>query len=177
MLERKQDLRRLIAQEKQKYDSSTRKAISDKILEKVETDPLFVDAEVVLLYYSLKDEVQTHEFIERWSTTKTMLLPVVNGEDIVLRQYKGKENLQAGAYHIEEPVGELFTDYRSIDLVVVPGVAFDRNGNRLGRGKGYYDRLLPLINAPKIGICFPFQLVDMIPTEAHDIRMDKIITI
>ena len=59
-----------------------------------------------------------------------------------------------------------------------PAWAFDRQGNRLGRGKGYYDRLLPhLPTAYKIGICFPYQLVNDIPTDAHDIRMDEIITL
>ena len=78
---------------------------------------------------------------------------------------------------MEEPTGALFTDYATIDLVIVPGVAFDRDGNRLGRGKGYYDRLLPRIpSAYKVGICFPFQIVEEVPAEPFDIRMDEIIT-
>ena len=86
-------------------------------------------------------------------------------------------DLAIGAYGIEEPTGALFTDYATIDLVIVPGVAFDRDGNRLGRGKGYYDRLLPRIpSAYKVGICFPFQIVEEVPAEPFDIRMDEIIT-
>ena len=104
-------------------------------------------------------------------------LPVVVGDDLELRLYTGPEDLKPGAYGIEEPTGELFTDYADIDFIVVPGVAFDRNGNRLGRGKGYYDRLLPRIpSAHKAGICFPFQLVEEVPAEPFDIRMDEIIT-
>jgi 5-formyltetrahydrofolate cyclo-ligase len=129
------------------------------------------------MYYSLKDEVQTDAFIEKWYQQKNILLPVVQGEDLILRQYTGKESLQTGAYHIEEPVGEVFSSYQKIDAVIVPGVAFDKKGNRLGRGKGYYDRLLPQLKATKIGICFPFQLVEEVPTEPFDIKMDKIITI
>ena len=83
-----------------------------------------------------------------------------------------------GVYGIEEPTGEAFTDYAAIDFIVVPGVAFDAKGNRLGRGKGYYDRLLPRIpTAYKAGICFPFQLVEEVPAESFDVRMDIIITI
>lgn len=125
----------------------------------------------------MKDEVHTHAFIEKWSKHKEIVLPVVTGETLELRSYSGVNGLKAGIYNIQEPVGNPFHDYSVIDLVVVPGVAFDAEGHRLGRGKGYYDRLLPLINAVKIGICFPFQLVDHIPTEAFDIQMDEIITI
>ena len=91
----------------------------------------------------MKDEVQTHAFIEKWSRSKRIILPVVTGDEI--------------------------------DLAVIPGVAFDRYGHRLGRGKGYYDRLLPQIPAPKVGICFPFQLIEEVPAEAFDFRMDTII--
>ena len=63
-----------------------------------------------------------------------------------------------------------------IDLVIVPGVAFDRQHNRLGRGKGFYDRLLSTLSAPKIGICYSFQLKEHIPTEPFDKKMDLILT-
>ncbi len=105
------------------------------------------------------------------------MLPVVVGDDLELRVYTGPEDLTTGSYGIEEPTGELFTDYAAIDFVAVPGVAFDNAGNRLGRGKGYYDRLLPRLTAFKAGICFPFQLVKEVPAEPFDIRMDTIITI
>lgn len=121
--------------------------------------------------------MDTHAFIQKWSREKRILLPVVVGDDLELRLYTGPEDLAIGAYGIEEPTGARFTDYTAIDLIIVPGVAFDRNGNRLGRGKGYYDRLLPRIpSAYKIGICFPFQVVEEVPAEPFDIRMDEIIT-
>ncbi|HQG08910.1 MAG TPA: 5-formyltetrahydrofolate cyclo-ligase, partial [Dysgonamonadaceae bacterium] len=68
-----------------------------------------------------------------------------------------------------------FVDFDSIDLIIVPGVAFDRKLNRLGRGKGYYDRLLSQLKSPKIGICFDFQLLESIPVEDWDIKMDMIV--
>jgi 5-formyltetrahydrofolate cyclo-ligase len=92
-----------------------------------------------------------------------------------LRLYSGRDSLRVGAYNILEPVGPVFSDYDSIDLAVVPGVAFTADGIRLGRGKGYYDRLLPRIKARKIGICFPFQILHSIPAESFDIRMDEVI--
>lgn len=161
---------------KTRHSSSTTRQ-SAEILAALEAHPAFRAATTVLLYHSLKDEVDTHEFIRKWSREKRILLPVVVGDDLELRLYTGPEDLKPGAYGIEEPTGELFTDYADIDFIAVPGVAFDRNGNRLGRGKGYYDRLLPRIpSAYKAGICFPFQLVEEVPAEPFDIRMDEIIT-
>ena len=108
---------------------------------------------------------------------KHILLPRVTGEGTMeLRRYTGPSDLAQGAYNIMEPTGEVFDNYTDIDIAVIPGVAFDKDGNRMGRGKGYYDRLLPkLANTYKIGICLPFQLVEKIPTDEHDVRMDEVL--
>ncbi|MDL2305912.1 5-formyltetrahydrofolate cyclo-ligase, partial [Bacteroides sp. OttesenSCG-928-D19] len=86
--------------------------------------------------------------MEKWSKTKTIILPVVEGGILQLRTYSTPENLDTGLYGIKEPSGEYFTNYHLIDLAIIPGMAFDASGNRLGRGKGYYDKLLPNIAAP-----------------------------
>ena len=161
----------------QHKSSITHQSESANILAALEAHPAFRAANTILLYHSLPDEVDTHEFIRKWSCEKRVLLPVVMGDDLELRKYTGAEDLAISSYGIEEPVGEPFTDYAAIDFIAVPGVAFDRNGNRLGRGKGYYDRLLPRIpQAYKVGICFTFQIVEEVPAEPFDIRMDEIIT-
>ncbi len=177
-MERKKELRKHIASLKTRHaDSAMRKLQSAKVLAALEAHPAFRAANTILLYHSLKDEVDTHAFIRKWSDKKRVLLPVVVDNDLELRIYSGPEDMATGSYGIEEPTGELFTDYAAIDFIAVPGVAFDAKGNRLGRGKGYYDRLLPRIpSAFKAGICFPFQLVEKVPAESYDIRMDIIIT-
>ncbi len=82
-----------------------------------------------------------------------------------------------GAFHIEEPTGDDTADISQIELVVVPAVAYDRRGNRVGRGKGYYDRLLAETNATKVGVGYDFQLLDEeIPAEPHDVAVDIVIT-
>lgn len=125
----------------------------------------------------MPDEVQTHKFVDKWHREKKILLPVVKGDVLELRHYTGKECLQVGeAYRIEEPVGEAFTNYEEIDFAIIPGVSFDKRRNRLGRGKGYYDRLLPLLHSYNIGICFGFQLSEEIPTELFDKKMDEVWT-
>jgi 5-formyltetrahydrofolate cyclo-ligase len=85
------------------------------------------------------------------------------------------DTLERGAFGILEPTGEVFLDYNQIELAIVPGMAFDKAGHRLGRGKGYYDRLLPNLHCPKIGLALPCQIADEIPTEEWDIFMDEVI--
>ena len=171
----KKSLRRIIKAQKTLF-SSLRDEQSTTIIKKLEVDEDFLHAQTVLLYYSLPDEVDTHALVARYYQKKRLLLPVVKGEELELRLFQGQ--LQEGSFGIQEPEGETFEDYDQIELVVVPGMAFDKEGNRLGRGKGYYDRLLPkLPHAKKIGLCFPYQLVDTVPTDSQDIPMDKIITL
>ena len=138
-------------------------------------------AECVLLYHALPDEPRLDSLYEQaLSMGKQVLLPVVDGSDLVLKRYEGPASLREGAFHIMEPTGEPFpvSRYAEIDLAVIPGMAFDRAGHRLGRGKGYYDRLLPrLPKAYKLGVCFPFQLLDSIPCEEHDVVMDDVVAI
>ena len=174
-MERKKQLRKWIAQEKKKYSDSTLKSLSEKVLITLEACPEFQKGHTILLYHSMKDEVQTHAFIEKWSRSKRIILPVVTGDELELRVYTGPQDLAIGSYGIAEPTGAPFTDYETIDLAVIPGVAFERYGPRLGSCKGYYDRLLPQNPAPKVGICFPFQLIEEVPAEAFDFRMDTII--
>ena len=174
--ERKRWLRKCVAEEKRKHGRTELCRLSSLMWERLERFPLFMSSQVVLLYYSLPDEVHTHEFVRKWGGVKKILLPVVAGDELQLRCYAGDENMATGAYHIGEPLGDAFTDYGSIGLSVVPGVAFDSKGCRLGRGKGYYDRLLPLLECPKIGICYGFQVASSLPFEAHDVRMDNVLT-
>lgn len=171
----KSELRKYIKELKALHQS-TSDADSERIMQLIAADAHFQCAKTVLLYHSLGDEVNTHQFIEEWCKQKQLLLPVVVGDELELRCYHGAHELKIGAFGIAEPTGPLFTDYEKIDFVAVPGMAFDKNGNRLGRGKGYYDRLLPhLTNAYKAGICFPYQVVDFVPVEQTDIQMDTVI--
>lgn len=172
----KHELRRLIAQRKKTYSVQQLTEWSSALLTKLEDHPVFKQTDTILMYYSLPDEVQTHEFVERWSKFKHIVLPVVKGNDLELSSYQGPHSLKKGAYHIEEPYGPPFLDYSTIGLAIIPGVSFDASRNRLGRGKGYYDRFLPQLSAYKIGICFQFQVHPSLPSEPFDILMDEIWT-
>lgn len=131
----------------------------------------------VLMYRALGDEADLDPMMpELLGQGYTVLLPVVSEDRLVLRRYTGETGLLTGAFGISEPSGEEFTDPGSIDLAFIPGRAFSPEGARLGRGKGYYDRLLPELGCPKIGVGLPFQLIDGIPAESHDIPMDEVLT-
>ncbi len=152
-----------------------KRSLSGSILLKIEQLPEFQEAKTILLFWSLPDEVFTHDFLEKWHKQKRLLLPVVNGGELELKHYQGSERLQTGHFGIQEPQGEPFSAWDEVDLILVPGVAFDRNKNRLGRGKGYYDKLLPKVSGIKVGVCFPCQLVEYVPCQEWDVRMNRVI--
>ena len=165
-------------QELRKYIRNQREGNQgDRLHDSVPLIPRLANADTLLIYSALPDEVPTQSLIyELVAQGKTVLLPrVVNDTDMELRRYTGTQDLQVGAFGILEPTGGLFTDYEKIDVAVVPGMAFDKEGHRLGRGKGYYDRFLHLCTARTIGVCFDFQKVEEVPFEVHDIAVDVVI--
>ena len=176
MKELKRQLRKQIREEKKLHTANVLKEYSSTLLKQIEKHPRFIAARTILMYHSLGDEVQTQAFIEKWHAYKKILLPIVKGDILILRHYQGKDLMQVGAFGIEEPMGEEFTDYDEIELGIIPGVAFDRQGNRLGRGKGYYDKLLPFLHSYNIGICYRFQALEEIPSEPFDQSMDEVWT-
>lgn len=175
----KNKLRNQIRILKRKYSEEALRLQSEKICQTLEQHHLFQTAKTILLYHSLPDEVGTHELIRKYCVKKNILLPVVHGDTLEIRRYTNDENLvPEEKYGIYEPQGKAYTDTEQIELAIIPGMAFDLNGHRLGRGKGYYDKLLDTLKGPtyKIGLCFWFQLLPHIPCEQHDVIMDEIIS-
>ena len=174
MINEKQIIREKIVKLKQSLPENTVVGLSRKIGYRLVQTDLFQAAKCVAFYYAIDNEVRTSGLIEAWSTKKKILLPVVDGEKIHFCPYTGKENLQKGAFGIPEPVDA--ASIPDIDIFIVPGIAFDHACNRLGRGKGYYDRFLSGTDKPIIGLCYDFQLVDCLPSEIHDKKMSMVIT-
>lgn len=176
----KQKIREQIKKRKSLSSKDERERQSRNALRHLEEHTRFRQAKTVLLYYALPDEIDTTEFLRKWSTTKQICLPVVDGENLRIKRYQSEQQLREGAFHILEPSDTYEVPLSDIELAVIPGVAFDRNGNRLGRGKGFYDRLFSSSdnqkNIYKIGICFDFQMIEQLPVMPHDIRMDEVIT-
>ncbi len=176
----KQALRKQIQAKKQGTPVATLDKWSQQAVHCLEQQAYWQQADTVVLYYSMVDEVNTRLLVERAHLAgKRVYLPVMDGDVLVLRLFSGRESMKtASKYRILEPTGAILpaAQYQAIDLVIVPGVAFTCEGYRLGRGKGYYDKLLPLISAPCVGICWPIQLVDHLPTEPHDVSLDGLIS-
>lgn len=130
-----------------------------------------------MLYYPLWDEVDCRELMDRaLAAGKRVILPTVAGDDIVPVEVTRETVWRVGEFGILEPVAERYEG--EVDVVVVPGMAFDAEGNRLGRGKGYYDRFLSRHpRAYRIGLCFDFQLIERVPTEPFDWRMNEVVAV
>ncbi|MBD5264111.1 MAG: 5-formyltetrahydrofolate cyclo-ligase [Bacteroides sp.] len=171
----KYEIRRKVKAMRQMLSEIERRQAAEEVFERLEKTAAFLMADHILMYHSLPDEVFTHSFLGKWGKRKHFYLPRVNGVNLEILPYD-ESHLELGSFHIEEPTGADTVDPSEIELVVVPAVAYDRKGNRLGRGKGFYDRLLKNTRATKVGIGYEFQLVDEVPTEPHDVAMDIIIT-
>ncbi len=171
----KNEIRRKIKAMRSMLLESERIAAAEEVFAQLEKSAAFIMANHILMYHSLPDELSTHGFLKKWRDKKHFYLPRVNGVNLDILPYD-ESRLELGAFHIEEPTGNNSIDPENIELIVVPAVAYDRSGNRLGRGKGFYDRLLKTTKATKIGVGYEFQMVDVIPVEPHDVKMDMIIT-
>lgn len=160
---------------------------SEGVCQRLMQHPRFRSADTILLYHPLPDEVDISPLLHDFCKSKTLLLPIVmsdsEGGGLKLRRYQGDASLAAGAFGIKEPtdgIPFLPSAKVKLDLCIVPGMAFDAAGNRLGRGCGYYDRFLGSIPSSsvkyKLGICFSYQLLSAVPMTAHDVRMDEVIS-
>ena len=141
----------------------------------------YSSAGCIALYAPINQEVDTDEiFAAAFESGKRVLYPALCDKEIVFREVMGLDTLQEGAFGILEP-RPTGIEHKAdkADLIVVPGVAFDLSGHRIGYGKGYYDRFLkhPERKTHLVGLCHDFQVVDgAIPTDPHDIEMEIIIT-
>ena len=141
--------------------------------------PCFINAETVMIYISAFNEPDTSTIIKYLRDNgKKIVVPISNTNDYTITPsyLPRSDKLKRGAYGIPEPVSCVKADINDIDAALIPGVAFDAMGGRMGFGKGYYDRFLERFSGTKIGICYDFQIFDRIPVLPHDVSMDIIIT-
>jgi 5-formyltetrahydrofolate cyclo-ligase len=159
--------------------------LSRVILDRFVALPEYAAAKVVMYYVDVRSEVRTRHYLpEALKHDKTIIVPYCVDGELELFHLTSMDELAVGMYKILEPKAELraLPEKRfkpeQLDLVMVPGVAFDRSGARMGHGFGYYDKLLQhaRADAPLIALAFECQLFPEIPTQEHDIFMDRIIT-
>ena len=181
----------------QRPDVQTLEPLSTTVLKKFLRSEIFQQANAIGAYMPLPDEVDVRPLFNCGSARgvappkntalkgranspseppKQFFIPAFDEALGSYRMAKYTPELKKGKFGIPEPAAPVWAEKNDLDLILVPGVAFDRYGNRLGRGGGFYDRLLPLYSAKRIGICFEFQISDKIPAEPHDCRMDFLVT-
>ena len=169
----KQRMRELLIQKRRMLSAEERKSLSESILSQLELMQCFREAKTVLLYYPKNNEVDVLPLFKRHKD-KTLLLPVTHRKEMTANPFEGNDKMHRGKFGIPEPTTQPYEG--DIDVIIVPAVAFDKEGNRLGRGGGYYDRFLKKqSHATFIGVGYDFQLVDEVPVRQHDQKMHRII--
>ena len=167
----------MIRAEIRSLSTEERTEAARQIAAEIECDPRFWAARTVAAFMPLGDEPPLREAVERWAECKRVVVPKVEGDDMRFYDFRA-EQMSSGAFGIDEPQSSVLCPPEQIEVMIVPAVGFTRRGARMGRGRGYYDRYLGVAEAAhiyKIGTCFACQLVDELPTEPHDVAMDRVV--
>jgi 5-formyltetrahydrofolate cyclo-ligase len=175
----KQIIRRAKLMQRSCLSCDQREQLSILAQQRVLEHELFSSANIVALYAPVRCEVDTHLlFTAAIAADKCVVFPRVRGALMDFVVVRSRDELLAGAFGVLEPLGDMVVAVDQIDLVVVPGVAFDRCGSRLGYGKGFYDRALSVhpFSCVLVGMGYAFQVVDSLPHEDHDLVLDWLIT-
>jgi len=181
VVQRKRGLRAQILSKREALSEKTLRRQSDRVIARLQTLPQFAAAKTVHCYVSWRHEVATHDFIRNMlDQGKRVVVPVVNLPERTLlhASIASFDELLPGAYGILEPrpAARRLVEVEKLDLVCVPGVAFDLRGHRLGYGGGFYDAFLAQTAAVKIGLAFDFQVLEAIPTRDADEQVDLIVS-
>lgn len=174
----KEVLRKEFTQERSLITDNEYSVSCAAILERTLSVVDYYESEIIHLYISMNErlEVDTHQLIiELKKLGKKVIIPVIDEENLVNTEFPGFDQLQKNKWGVPEPLSVIKYGGK-IDLILVPLLAIDHEGNRLGYGKGYYDRFLKEFSGPKIGLVFQQFVVDKIPTNTFDVKLDGFIT-
>ncbi|HCW32269.1 MAG: 5-formyltetrahydrofolate cyclo-ligase, 5-formyltetrahydrofolate cyclo-ligase [Candidatus Peregrinibacteria bacterium GW2011_GWE2_39_6] len=176
----KSQLRRLMQEKRRSLDYQKRCRNDQLIQQRLESLLIFKNAKTILFYVSNDEEVGTHELIKKYSSTKKIVVPVIDPASKYLGLFylPSWDLLKPGRFGLLEvnQADRVTCNPLEIDLVIVPGVAFDQFGHRLGYGKGYYDRLLKKLSSFRVGLAYESQIILKIPYESHDELVNEIVT-
>lgn len=175
----KRALRREVIARRDALPERDRAAASLTIADRVAALPEAGDARSAMVFWTFGSEVDTAPLIERMvAADRTVALPRIEGSEIVPVAFAPGDPTTETSFGAREPAGENVLDPAELDLVIVPGVAFDRSGNRVGYGAGYYDRFLRRVRTgvPAVAIAFALQVVPEVPAGRTDRPVDAIVT-
>ncbi len=184
MMETKREIRARILRKRRCLTPEWVRTNSQRIVAQLIKLPEFKLADTVCLYMALPGEVRVDEAMPTcWQAGKRVLVPAYNrdSKSYGFKPVKPQTKMAAGLWNVAEPLNEEWAAIEGRSIIVVPGVAFDDEGSRVGHGKGYYDQLLTPFSGKnscnmKIGVCFDFQRVEKIACEPWDIAMDRVLT-
>ncbi|EDP76338.1 5-formyltetrahydrofolate cyclo-ligase [Hydrogenivirga sp. 128-5-R1-1] len=177
MIVEKGEIRKEILKRRVSLPYSLRSSYDERIREKLVSLPEFSGAHRILLYCPVKGEPDLSPlFGLLLESGKRLVLPKVDGEELSLIEVESPLCLSKGTFNIPEPQEGVKIEPEMLELAVVPGVAFDREGFRLGFGKGYYDRLLERVRAPTVGVAYSFQVLSRVPRDSWDRPVDIVVT-
>lgn len=174
----KKEIRNIVRQDIKSMTKEERDKQSEYVCQMIISSEQWMKAEIVLLYSAMEDEISLLPLFEdAQKSGKQIILPVMEGDTLIFREFNPGQLSIENQFHIEEPTSKcrLFTEFQRLNLAIIPGRAFTLEGERMGRGKGFYDRILPHISCPKWGVAFSCQIKDTLPTDPWDILMDSVL--
>ena len=175
----KQNLRSKMLIKLKNQKEADRERKSGLIKKKLFSNSLFKKAKKVMFYMSFDGEVNTKKMIkEAKRLGKTIAVPTHKGKNIIMPcLLEGRISLHKGFYGVSEPAVKRAINLEDLDIVIVPGLAFDKKGRRLGRGKGCYDHFLEQLpkDTPSLGLAFDFQILPDIPTNKRDQSVTEVL--
>lgn len=177
--QQKQMLRTSVRAKARALDDAYRQSASAAICRHLTAHADYQRAKIVLAFVGTKREVDTEGLLRRvWADGKTLCVPRCKGDHLMdLCAIRSYDDLEVGAYGILEPKADCpLASPQDVDFAVIPCLTFDGEGNRLGQGGGYYDRLLPRLRCPTFLVCREKLVVERVPCEAHDCRCDRLVT-
>ncbi len=178
----KSELREYYSQKRSSLNNLEIKKLNNIIFSKFINSNIYKNSNKIMIYISFDSEIDTHRLINQiLSDGKRVIVPITDSKNnkLIPSELYSMEELELGFYNILTPKTEFIRvfDKTKLDLIIVPGIVFDKTGYRLGYGGGYYDKFLhDLKNIPKISLCYDFQLIDSVPKESYDIPVNYILT-
>ncbi|WP_321365564.1 5-formyltetrahydrofolate cyclo-ligase [uncultured Desulfuromusa sp.] len=164
---------------RRQLDATTHSQLSQQVQQQLLRSDCFVQAKTIALYSPINNEVATEKiFAAAQRRDKKIYYPRVNGDELEFFEVFAAADLSPGCFGVAEPVAGEGISVDTLDLIVVPGIAFDLRGHRLGYGRGYYDRQLEKtsVKTVTVGLSFEAQVLTLLPAEVHDRPLDFIAT-
>ncbi len=172
----KKVIRKNIINERKSLNKNQIEFMSSNVVKKITEKYFFIESKNIAMYYPFKNEVDLLNIFKKYNESKNFLFPKVHGNEMKFHLVKDFNDFSLGNFNIMEPITDVFE--QNIDLFLIPGVAFSPNLYRIGYGGGFYDKYISKhVNDSKlVGVAFDFQIIENLPLEDHDQKLDIIIT-